>query len=183
MDHILLDGHSTNASKLTYTDRIQLISDRLQLTRNDPLVQRVIEALRYFHLLPDTTSTVTRPIHAPTPLDALSTVLADRLAYRKGERDLVLMHHEMDVERRDGHKVKYTSTLATYGTFGEMTAMAKTVGLPAAMGAELILSGAIKERGVLVPTKSEIYTPILQRLAEEGICMVEKQIPISIHYN
>ena len=52
--------------------------------------------------------------------------------------------------------------------------MAKTVALPAAMAVEGILRGEIRERGVFGPTLREVYLPILDRLAHEGVKMVEK---------
>jgi hypothetical protein len=53
--------------------------------------------------------------------------------------------------------------------------MAKTVGLPAAMGVELILSGKLGGgRGVIAPISRDIYEPILVGLEEEGIRFVEK---------
>lgn len=58
--------------------------------------------------------------------------------------------------------------------------MAKTVGLPAAMvfiklqfhynkGAELLLSGVAKGKGVIAPVTADVYEPILQKLELEGI--------------
>jgi hypothetical protein len=52
--------------------------------------------------------------------------------------------------------------------------MARTVSLPAAVGAKLILTGAIKETGVHIPVKPAIYNPVLDELATMGIRCVEK---------
>jgi saccharopine dehydrogenase (NADP+, L-glutamate forming) len=49
------------------------------------------------------------------------------------------------------------------------TAISRTVGLPAAIGAKLILNGQIKSRGVLYPWTREVYGPILDELEELGI--------------
>ena len=54
-------------------------------------------------------------------------------------------------------------------------AMAKTVGLPLAITAKLILQGKIKARGVIIPTIKEIYEPLLQELELYGLKFVEKQ--------
>jgi saccharopine dehydrogenase (NADP+, L-glutamate forming) len=51
--------------------------------------------------------------------------------------------------------------------------MAKTVGLPLAIAAKLLLQGKIKSRGVVIPVVGEIYEPVLAELAELGICFVE----------
>jgi alpha-aminoadipic semialdehyde synthase len=52
--------------------------------------------------------------------------------------------------------------------------MAKTVGMSAAIGVELILRGDVLGRGVLTPTTPDIYHPALARLESEGIRFVEK---------
>ena len=49
------------------------------------------------------------------------------------------------------------------------SAMSRTVGLPAAIGARLVLDGAIRLSGVLVPVVPEVYDPILNELATLGI--------------
>jgi len=51
--------------------------------------------------------------------------------------------------------------------------MAKTVGLPLAIAAKLLLQGKIKSRGVLIPVTKEIYEPILAELGEQGIRLTE----------
>jgi len=54
--------------------------------------------------------------------------------------------------------------------------MAKTVGLPVAMATEMIARGEIVDTGVLAPTLSHIYNPILHKLDHEGIKVVESVI-------
>jgi len=55
--------------------------------------------------------------------------------------------------------------------------MAKTVGLPVAIATLKILNGEIKTPGVQIPIKKEVYTPILEELAENGIIFNEKEVP------
>ena len=54
--------------------------------------------------------------------------------------------------------------------------MAKTVGLPVAIAAKLILNGEIKSTGVQIPTTKDIYVPVLEELKENGINFVEEEI-------
>ena len=54
------------------------------------------------------------------------------------------------------------------------TAMAKTVGLPLAIAAKLLLQDKIKSRGVVIPVVKEIYDPVLKELGELGIRLIEK---------
>ena len=54
---------------------------------------------------------------------------------------MVIMHHIFGVEKSDGKKEQRTSTMIAYGDPQGYSAMAKTVGLPAAIAAEMILNG------------------------------------------
>jgi hypothetical protein len=56
------------------------------------------------------------------------------------------------------------------------TAMAKTVGLPAAIAVRRILSGELKRTGVCVPVTEDIYTPVLKELENFGIRFDEKEL-------
>jgi saccharopine dehydrogenase-like NADP-dependent oxidoreductase len=62
------------------------------------------------------------------------------------------------------------------GDDSKNTAMSKAVGLPVAIATKLILQGRIRDRGVVIPIKKDIYNPILQELKELGIELSEKQI-------
>jgi saccharopine dehydrogenase-like NADP-dependent oxidoreductase len=53
------------------------------------------------------------------------------------------------------------------------TPMSKTVGYPVGICAKLILNGHISERGVLLPTKPEVYNPILDELEDLGVVFQE----------
>jgi len=48
------------------------------------------------------------------------------------------------------------------------------VGLPAAIGAQLILEGEIKLTGAHIPVLPEVYEPVLGGLEELGIACVER---------
>lgn len=89
---------------------------------------------------------------------------------------MVLMHHELGVTNKDGSTSKHFGTLLAYGEpLGRgPSAMATTVGLPAAIGAALILSGKVSQKGVILPVNKEIYDPILNELERLGIRMQEK---------
>ena len=88
---------------------------------------------------------------------------------------MVLMQHEFGVKHADGSRALYESSLIAYGggAPGVPTAMANTVGITCAIGAQLILSGTISTPGVLLPTAKEVYIPSLQRLETEGFTFTE----------
>jgi saccharopine dehydrogenase (NAD+, L-glutamate forming) len=55
------------------------------------------------------------------------------------------------------------------------TAMAKTVGLPVAIATLAILNNKIQRYGVQIPTKTELYTPVLNELKDFGVIFHEKE--------
>jgi saccharopine dehydrogenase-like NADP-dependent oxidoreductase len=54
-----------------------------------------------------------------------------------------------------------------------LTAMAKTVGLPMAIAAKLILQGKIIDKGVQIPLSPMYYEPILKELKKFDINFIE----------
>eukprot|EP00300_Choanocystis_sp_HF-7_P012612 c17957_g1_i1.p1 GENE.c17957_g1_i1~~c17957_g1_i1.p1 ORF type:complete len:1041 (+),score=246.16 c17957_g1_i1:38-3160(+) len=103
-----------------------------------------------------------------TLMDTLCALLELKLQYEPGERDMVLMQHIFDIENANGTFSRHTSTLIGYGDPNGDTAMSKTVGLTAAIGAHLVLDGRITQPGVLMPTEPEVYLPCLEILEREG---------------
>ncbi|ORZ00118.1 Saccharopine dehydrogenase-domain-containing protein [Syncephalastrum racemosum] len=139
------------------------LAERLGVDRHHAIVERVHEALDF--LAADKTAPYAQ--QATTPLDAFSALLAHRLQYLPGERDMVAMHHAFEVEDPKTNRMEsITSSLVQYANpLG--TAMARTVGVPAAMATELILDNRIPEHGVLRPTMPHVYRPILEQLEQE----------------
>jgi len=102
-------------------------------------------------------------------------LLKDKLRLTEEARDLVILRHELEVtypglDRADEH---ITSTMVEYGEIGGFTAMAKTVGLPAALATELVLTDKLALRGCHIPTHPAIYVPILQALGKRGVRFTE----------
>lgn len=128
----------------------------------------VMMALEWLGLLDDVLVS-----NKTTLLDVLADQMLLRMGYRDGERDLVVLVHEFVAAYPD-HREHITSTLIDYGEPGGDTAMARTVGLPAAIGARLILEGKINLTGVHIPVLPEIYEPVLEELEQLGIVCVER---------
>ncbi|CAG8724941.1 13586_t:CDS:2, partial [Acaulospora colombiana] len=159
LDDLLFD--TPRRSNMNMSSRISAISQKLDLPLNHNMVETVVNSLEWLSLIQtqDTPLQISQKFKNPiSPLDLFCVLLQDKLKYNPGERDLL--------------ETK-TSTLTSYGSFGSYTAMAKTVGLPAAMAAEMIARGGIPDKGVLTPTLPHIYNPILEKLDEEGIKIVE----------
>ena len=112
-----------------------------------------------------------------TAADVLTKVLKDKLPLPKGERDMVILVHEIECEYADenNRKEKIISTFVGYGENDVYTAISKTVGLPAAMAAKLILTGELQLTGTHIPTNPVIYTKVLEELKTVGINFKEKK--------
>jgi saccharopine dehydrogenase-like NADP-dependent oxidoreductase len=102
----------------------------------------------------------------------LQFALEKKLALQPGDRDMVVMHHEMEFEREE-KKYKSQSTLLVKGHDDVHTAMAKTVGLPLGIAAKLVLNGTINLKGLCVPVSKDIYEPVLAELKQYGIEFTE----------
>lgn len=107
------------------------------------------------------------PIEKGSPLDIMTARMIEKMSYAPGERDMIVMHHEFMTEYPSGGKTeKINSTLIDFGLPHGDTSMARTVSLPAAIAARLILEGKIKGEGVHIPVIPAIYEPILKELEE-----------------
>ncbi|HPR16965.1 MAG TPA: saccharopine dehydrogenase C-terminal domain-containing protein [Candidatus Cloacimonadota bacterium] len=113
------------------------------------------------------------PITKGAGIDVLTALMLNKMKFEKGERDLLVLHHEF-VAEFDGKDRRITSTLIDYGIPNGNTSMARTVSLPAAIGAHMILQGKITRTGVIMPKYKDIYEPVLQELDKLGIKIVEK---------
>ena len=85
------------------------------------------------------------------------------------------------MQHRFGYRIgaknfERTSSLVVIGDDNIHTAMAKTVGLPAAIAARNILNGMIKETGVRIPVSPEICVPVLKELESLGIRFTERLV-------
>ncbi len=109
-----------------------------------------------------------------SPADLLQLAVEKKLALEPGDRDMIVMLHEIGYEK-EGQQLKARSSLVVKGEDHLRTAMAKTVGLPLGIAAKLILNGTIQLKGLHIPTVKEIYDPVLQELATHGIRFSEEQ--------
>ncbi len=110
-----------------------------------------------------------------SPLDLLVEMLYSKMQYKEGERDMVILRHDVVGVYPDGKKKEFVSTLVDYGVFGKETSVARTVALPAAIATKLILDGKINLTGVHIPVLPEIYEPVLSELEQTGIKFEEEE--------
>jgi saccharopine dehydrogenase-like NADP-dependent oxidoreductase len=112
------------------------------------------------------------PMTKGSAADILQFIIENKLALKPGEKDMVVMLHEIEYFIGEtAHRVE--SSLVTLGRDDQRTAMAKTVGLPLGIAAVLILEGTIQDKGLHIPIKPSIYEPVMKELAKESIKFTE----------
>ncbi|MEM7160927.1 MAG: saccharopine dehydrogenase C-terminal domain-containing protein [Bacteroidota bacterium] len=114
-------------------------------------------------------------IENASPAQILQQLLERKWQLEDGDKDMIVMWHQFRF-RMDEEAKEIQSSLVCIGDDEIYTGMAKTVGLPLAIGAKLILNDQINLKGVHLPTHSAIYTPILNELENLGITFQEKEI-------
>ncbi|MCH8546804.1 MAG: saccharopine dehydrogenase NADP-binding domain-containing protein [Cryomorphaceae bacterium] len=110
-----------------------------------------------------------------TPAQLLEKLLMKKWHMKSTDRDMIVMYHKVDYQLNNQH-FTLNSSMVYEGKSAKETAMSDTVGLPLALGAELMLSGKIKQTGVRLPVTEDIYTPMLKGLSEYGINFSEEVI-------
>jgi len=113
-----------------------------------------------------------------TPAQLLQRILEKKWSLDQGDKDMIVMWHKLCYKKEgtSSESKEINSSLVVIGDESPRTAMAKTVGLPVAMAARLVLSGEFEKPGVYIPTIPELYTPILAELKDHGIEFNEREI-------
>ena len=110
-----------------------------------------------------------------TPAQILQKILLDSWSLSPKDKDMIVMYHKFGYEL-NGKKHQIDATMVCTGEDQTFTAMAKTVGLPVGIATLAILNNKIQSYGVQIPTKKELYGPILSELEEFGIIFKEKEM-------
>jgi saccharopine dehydrogenase-like NADP-dependent oxidoreductase len=134
---------------------------------------RCMEALRFIGLLDDKPVEIARGAN----IDVMAHRMNAALAFAPGERDMLVMRHDMIFERV-GQRRRVVAVLEDYGLPGGDSSMARTVSLPAAVAVRMLLTGQIALRGVQIPVLPELYEPVLAELARLGIRLTESVEPL-----
>ncbi len=103
-----------------------------------------------------------------TPAQFLQKILEEKWQLDPNDKDMIVMWHKF-VYLLDGNYKEINSHMIALGEDQTYTAMSNTVGLPAAICAKMILNNTIQLKGVQLPIKKEIYSPILDELASYNI--------------
>lgn len=105
--------------------------------------------------------------------DILLSILLKKWSLKPEDKDMIVMQHEVVYEHKNKEHT-LTSTMVLKGEDGDHSAMAKTVGMPMAILAKLVLTGKVKPpTGVHIPNMPSIYKPVLVELKNEGISFTD----------
>jgi len=176
----LLDDKQKNWAGLSYREFLRHlmknpieedINKALSSYLNIEVSSDIIGRLEWLGLLSDEPL----PLEKGSALDITAARMQEKLQYEIGERDMIILQHTFIASYPGEKKESITSTLIDFGIPEGDTSMARTVGLPAAIGTRLILEGKIKETGVHIPVIPGIYQPILQELKGQKITFTEKK--------
>ena len=109
-----------------------------------------------------------------TPAQVLQHILEQKWTLQETDLDMIVMYHLFGFEM-NGQKMQRESFMVLEGEDRVRTAMAKTVGLPVAIAARMILNRVISTPGVHTPIAKEVYEPVLRELEDFGIRFIEKE--------
>ncbi|EES05910.1 hypothetical protein BDA96_04G344300 [Sorghum bicolor] len=156
-----------------YDDEIIARLSKLGCCRDKEIAAKTVKTIKFLGLHEETQI----PKGCSSAFDVICQRKEQRMAYGHNEQDMVLLHHEVEVEYPDGQPTeKHQATLLEFGKVENgrsTTAMALTVGIPAAVGALLLLQNKVQTKGVIRPLQPEIYIPALEILESSGIKLIE----------
>lgn len=109
-----------------------------------------------------------------TPAQILEHILKKKWTIDESDLDMIVMWHKFDFIE-NGRPKQIQSHMVAIGEDQVNTAMSKTVGLPMAIAAKMILKGELKLTGTQIPTQAEIYEPVLAELQNLGFDFQERE--------
>lgn len=115
-----------------------------------------------------------------TTVDVMTDLVKKKMPLPAGKRDMVILRHEIEAvyPNENNRKEKIISTMIDYGVPNGFTAIAKTVGAPAAIAAKLILNNELPITGTHIPIQPVIYKKVMEELETLGIKFEEEVIPM-----
>jgi saccharopine dehydrogenase-like NADP-dependent oxidoreductase len=149
------------------TDSVELkLMHYMKLDQDDV---EILERLEWLDIYKD----IRIGIKNATPAQILQHILEQKWTLQPEDKDMIVMWHKLTYEM-DGVEKRAESSLVTLGEDKINTAMSKTVGLPVAIAAKLLLNSKFDVKGVQIPVIKQIYEPVLNELKEFDIHFQEK---------
>jgi len=178
----LISYEKFDMTGMTYLDMVKKTSGESQQSAPDSYrdgsqqSSYAMDAIKWLGLFDDTP--MNRGIDSP--FEVTSDLMIEKMKLGLNERDMVVLQHTFLAAYANGSKEVIRSRMLDFGMFSTDTSIARTVALPAAIGAEMILSGKIPVKGVHIPVIPEIYNPVLDQLETLDIKMIEEYgLPLS----
>jgi saccharopine dehydrogenase-like NADP-dependent oxidoreductase len=105
----------------------------------------------------------------------LAAVIEPYIRYEDDERDVVVVR--IDVKgRKDGQRARMLYQVVDMRNLETgHTAMSRTVGYTASIGAQMIARGQISKRGLLSPVNDVPFEPLVQELQKRGIQVTSRR--------
>jgi len=170
------DSFKINCNNLSYKNLVLGFLPNNNLSVNDMLKkyceadEETLALVTFTGILED----IQIPLQHASPAEILQELLERKWKLQPHDKDMIVMVHLFEFVKTGAVK-KLKSVLVVKGENSVHTAMAKTVGLPAAIAVKLILQQKIKLHGVHIPIVPEIYNPILDELETFGITFQENE--------
>lgn len=169
----------THADKLTYSSLLASflppatgsLKERLKNFVGADWDKEMETMMDYLELFSDKPVTM----NEGSPAQLLQALLEEKWKLKPGDKDMIVMQHQFEytLPGKSGLQ-RSESSLVVIGKNENHTAMALTVGLPLAITVKNFLTKKFTASGVQIPTKKEIYEPLLKELEEQGIIFKEK---------
>ena len=134
--------------------------------------EEVMQKLNYLEIF----SSKPVELERATPAKILQKILEEKWHLEEGDLDMIVMQHRFEYTDNQGVERKKMSSLVVEGDSKEITAMAKTVGLPLGIAVKLVATGKVSLSGVSAPVVPELYEPILDELRDFGIVFKEEDL-------
>ena len=166
----ILDENKMDTTGLSYRGLIAKLNSLNEADVEEELKNKynvsdeIIEKLRWVGLFSDKEI----PHASSSPIDLFVELLTEKLMLKGNEKDMVVLKNDITAVYDDRKEIHHL-TLIDFGSPDTDTSVARTVGIPAAIGAYLVASKVIDVAGVHIPVIPEIYKPILEELDRIGI--------------
>ena len=119
------------------------------------------------------------PLKEGTPAIILQNLLETKWKLLPEDKDLVVMQHQFDAVSVSTTK-HITSSLQVEGINSSHTAMAKTVGIPLAIGVKMLLEKKYTRPGLILPVVPEFYEPVLKELGSRYAIRFEEHETVEL---
>ena len=134
--------------------------------------EEVMQKLNYLEIF----SSKPIELERASPAKILQKILEDKWQLEENDLDMIVMQHRFEYTDNQGVERKKMSSLVVEGDSKEITAMAKTVGLPLGIAVKLVATGQVNLPGVSAPVIPELYKPILEELKSYDIIFKEEDL-------